>query len=111
VRLYVEGVRLQNFHGIDGRSRDFLSASADYLTGPWILDATTTQRWTRDRTMPLQKDRLFTMSVGYKVAGQTIVTVSVAAERVDQRHGLYAGIRLTQTLTTCNRCMVRGTAY
>ena len=111
VRLYAEAVRRQNFQGIAGRARDFLSVSAEYTSGPWIFDATTTQRWTTDRTAPVQRDRLYTLTVGYKLPSQTIVSISAAQERVDQRHGLYAGIRLTQTLTTCSRCMMKGTAY
>lgn len=111
VRLYVEAVRRQNFEGIAGRARDYLSASAEYLTGSWILDATTTQRWTRDRTTPLRKDALFTGSVGYRLPTQTIVSLSVAEERVGDRRGIYAGIRLTQTFTNCNRCQVRGVAF
>ncbi len=109
--LYTEAARRQNFQGVAGRARDFVSASAEYLTGPWIFDATTTQRWTSDRVAPLQKDRLYTGTVGYRLPTQTIVSVSVAHEQVDQRRGFYAGIRLTQTLTTCSRCLVKGTAY
>lgn len=111
VRLYLEVVRRHDFEGVAGRDRDFLSASAEYLTGSWILDATTTQRWTRQRELALQKDRLYTATIGYKLPSQTIVSFGVAQERVDQRSGVYAGIRLTQTFTTCSRCMTKGHAY
>ena len=108
---YAEAVRRQNFQGVAGRSRDFLSASAEYLSGSWIFDATTTQHWTTDRVTPLQRDMLYTATVAYKLPTQTIVSFSVAHEEVDHRRGIYAGIRLTQTLTTCSRCQVRGTAF
>ena len=111
VRLYLEAVRRQNFEGIAGRARDYLTGSVEYLAGPWIFSTSTTQRWTRDRERPLQQDRLHTLTVGYKFPTQTIVSVSAARERVDQRSGLYAGIRLTQTFTTCGRCMTKGSAY
>lgn len=111
VRLYVEAVRRQNFQGMAGRARDFLSASAEYLTGAWLFDATTTQRWTSDRVTPLQKDSNYTATVGYRLPTQTIVSLSVADERVGERRGIYAGIRLTQTFTNCNRCQIRGSAY
>ncbi|MEO9062764.1 MAG: hypothetical protein ABI277_00395 [Burkholderiaceae bacterium] len=111
LHFYGEAVRRQNFQGFAGRSRDFLSASAEYLSGSWIFDATTTQRWTTDRVMPLQRDKLYTATVGYKLPSQTIVSFSLAHEEVDHRRGLYAGVRLTQTLTTCSRCLVKGQAY
>ncbi len=111
LHLYVEAVRRQNFQGAAGRARDYLSASAEYLSGSWIFDATTTQRWTSDRVAPLQKDSNYTATIGYRLPTQTIVSVSVADEWVGERRGIYAGIRLTQTFTTCNRCQVRGVAY
>lgn len=111
MRLYVEGVRRQNFQGFAGRARDFLSASAELLSGPWIYDATTTQRWTTDSVNPLQRDKLYTLSLGYRLPSQTIVSLNVAHEEVDHRRGIYAGLRLTQTLTTCSRCLVKGEAY
>lgn len=47
--------------------------------------------------MPLQRDKLYTATVGYKFPSQTIVSFSLAHEQIDQRKGIYAGIRLTQT--------------
>ncbi len=111
LHLYAEGVRRDNFQGFAGRARDFLSASAELLSGSWVLDATTTQRWTTDRVNPLQRDKLYTLAVGYKFPSQTILSFNVAHEEVDHRQGVYAGIRLTHTFTACSRCLVIGQAY
>jgi len=111
LRLYLEATRRDSFKGVAGRARDYLSASAEYVSGPWTFDLTTTQRWTTDRVMPLQKDAIYTTTVGYKLPQQAILSFSIADEVVDGRRGVYAGIRLTKTLTTCNRCQVNGTAY
>ncbi len=111
LRLYLEATRRDNFKGVAGRARDFLSASSEYLSGRWNLDFTTTQRWTRDRVAPLQKDAIYTATVGYKLPEQAILSFSVADEVVDGRRGVYAGIRLTKTLTTCNRCQINGTPF
>ena len=32
-------------------------------------------------------------------------------EKVADRNGVYAGIRFTQTLTTCSRCIAKGHYY
>lgn len=104
VRLYVEGAQRHNFNSFAGRTRNYLNASAEYLAGPWMFDLTTTQRWTTDRVLPLQKDELYTATVGYNFPTQTILSLSVADERVDGRKGLYAGFRLTRNFTACSRC-------
>jgi hypothetical protein len=111
LRLYVEAARRDSFQGIAGRSRNFLSASAEYLIGPWILDLTTSQRWTRDRLLPLQKDEFYSASVGYTLPSQTIVSASLTHEQVADRQGFYWGLTLTQTITTCSRCLTKGRAY
>ena len=111
LRLYVEAARRDNFQGFAGRSRTFLSGSAEYLLGPWIFDLTTSQRWTRDRLLPLQKDEFYSASVGYTLPSQTIASISLTHEKVGARQGYYGGITLTQTLTTCSRCLNRGRAY
>ncbi|MDB5475955.1 MAG: hypothetical protein JWP49_1466 [Phenylobacterium sp.] len=111
LRFYVEGVRRDNFQGFAGRTRQYLSGSAEYMDGPWILDLTTTQRWTTDRINPLQKDELYTASLGYTLPSRTLAAISVAHERVGGERGAYIGVRLTQTLTTCSTCMAKGSAY
>ena len=111
LRLYVEAARRENFEGFAGRRRDFASASAEYLTGRWLFDATTTQRWTVDRVRPLQKDEIYTTTVGYNLPSQTTVSVSVADELVNHRRGVYAGVRLTQTITNFSRSQVKGSAF
>ncbi|RAK61296.1 hypothetical protein DJ021_16555 [Phenylobacterium hankyongense] len=111
VRLYVEAARRDNFEGMPGRARDFLSASAQYMDGPWILDLTTTQRWTTDRIDPLQKDELYAASIGYTLPSRTVVSLSAAQETVAGRSGAYLGLVLTQTLTTCSTCLARASYY
>jgi hypothetical protein len=110
-RFYVEAARRDNFEGVAGRARDFLSASAQYMDGPWILDLTTTQRWTTDRINPLQKDELYAASVGYALPSRTVVSLSAAQETVAGRSGAYFGLRFTQTLTTCSMCLARASYY
>lgn len=111
LRLYVEAARRENFNGFAGRARDYLSASAEYLRGRWLFDLTTTRRWTTDRVLPRQADELYTATIGYNFPSQTTLAVSVADEQVDNRQGLYVGLRLSQTYTTCSRCLVKGRAY
>ncbi|WP_404710146.1 hypothetical protein [Sphingomonas sp. MMS24-J13] len=111
IRLYVEGAIRHNFNGFADRQRDYLSGSIEYLSGRWLFDATTTQRWTTDPIQPLQKDELYTGTIGFNLPSQTTISASVARELVDHRTGVYAGIRLTRTLTTCSRCLLKGRAY
>ena len=111
LRFYVEGARRDGFKGVAGSRRDYLSGSVEYLNGPWNFDVTTTQRRTTDPIAPLQKDAIYTTTVGYKLPSQLLVSFSVADEVVDHRRGVYAGVRLTKTLTTCSRCQVEGSAY
>ena len=108
LHLYLEGARRDNFNGVAGRARDFLSASAEYMNGPWVLDLTTTHRWTTDRVLPLQKDELYSGSIGYTLPSQTVVSLSAAHEKVGAETGLYAGLRLTQTFTVCSKCIATG---
>jgi hypothetical protein len=111
LRLYLEGARRDNFQGVAGRARDFLSGSAEYMNGPWVIDLTTTQRWTTDSTVPLQKDELFTTSIGYTLPSRTVAALSVGHETVGSHQGFYFGIRLTQTLTTCSMCLANEPYY
>jgi hypothetical protein len=111
LHLFLEGVRQDNFEGFDGRTRHLLSASAEYLYGPWVLDLTTTQRWTRDRLAGRQKDAIYTTTLGYALPSDTVAAVSIAHETADGREGVYAGFRLTQTLTSCSRCLTKGRYY
>ncbi len=111
LHFYVEGARRANFQGTIGRDRNYVSESAELLTGPWVTDLTATQRWTTDPVMPTQRDSIYTATLGYNFPSQSLVSLSVARERVGDRAGVYAGLRLTQTLTTCSRCQTRGRAY
>ncbi len=111
LHFYVEGARRDNFNGFAGRARNFLSGSAEYMTGPWVFDLTTSQRWTTDRVLPLQKDELYSASIGYTLPSQTVVSLSAAHEKVGVEKGLYAGIRLTQTFTLCSKCTINGKSF
>ena len=108
LHLYLELARRDNFNGVAGRARTYLTASAEYMRGPWVFDLTTTQRWTHDRVEPLQKDALYTASFGYTLPSATVAALSVAREQVGDRRGVYAGLRLTQTFTLCSRCLAKG---
>lgn len=109
--FYAEGARRENFEGVAGRARNWLSGSVEYLTGPWTFDLTTTQRWTTGDAEAERRDRLYTTTIGYGLPTNTIIAVSAAHEKIGDRKGLYAGLRLTQTLTACDRCLVRGRHY
>ena len=111
LRVYVEGARRDNYEGVPGRVRQFLSASAEYMDGPWVWDLSTTQRWTTDRRNPLQKDELYTASFGYALPSRTVVGFSAGRETVAGRSGAYFGLRMTQTLTTCSMCLARASYY
>jgi hypothetical protein len=111
LHFYVEGARRDNFEGVSGRARDFLSASAEYMMGQWVADLTTTQRWTTNGNALLQKDELYTGSIGYTLPSRTVAALSIGHEIVGSHQGLYVGIRLTQTLTTCSMCSAKDPYY
>ncbi|GAC1411528.1 MAG: hypothetical protein NVSMB6_12840 [Burkholderiaceae bacterium] len=104
-RVYLEAARRNNFNGVAGRARDYLSGGASYLTGPWQLNLTTTQRWTTGRSAGLQRDHLCTTSLGYTTPSRTLLALSIGREDVAGRHGSYFGIRISQTFTTCSKCV------
>ena len=111
LHFYVEAARRANFEGTVGRARNYVSGSAELLRGPWVTDLTATWRSTTEAVMPTQEDTIYTGTLGYNLPSQSLVSLSVARERVGDRAGVYAGLRLTQTLTTCSRCQTRGRAY
>lgn len=104
VRLYLEAARRDNFSGTAGRARDYVSAATSYISGPWQANLTTTQRWTTDRILPLQRDRLWTTSLAYSMASRTMVALSVGRESVAGQRGSYIGLRITQAFTACSKC-------
>jgi hypothetical protein len=105
VRVYVEAARRENFSGVAGRNRNYLSAAASYLAGPWQLSLTGTQRMTTDHILATEHDRLYTTSVGYTFPTRTVLAISAGHEQVGSRGGAYLGLRLTQTLTSCSKCV------
>ena len=110
VHLYFEGARRANFMGIPGSDRNYVTEAIDYMRGPWSLAFSATQRWTTDPVLPTQHDAIYSGTIGHNFASQSLVLLSVAQEHVADRAGVYAGIRLVQTLTTCARC-ASGPAY
>ncbi|MDR0782028.1 MAG: hypothetical protein LBF16_15315 [Pseudomonadales bacterium] len=109
--FYVEGVRRDNFEGISGRTRSFLSGAAEYMTGNWVFDLTTTQRWTNGSDLPNQRDTLYSASIGYNLPSQINIAFSGAREQVGDQSGVYVGIRFTQAFTNCSKCMMKGLSY
>ena len=109
--FYVEAARRDNFKGIAGRTRQFLSGSAEYMRGPLVFDLTTAHRWTTDRILPLQKDASYTATIAYTLPSQTILSLSAAHETVGAEKGFYTGLRVTHTFTTCSKCIARGSYY
>jgi hypothetical protein len=109
--LYLEAVRRDNFLGVDGRTREFLSGSAEYMLGSWTFSLATTQRWTTDKLLPTQRDDLYSFNIGYSLPSQTVLAFGLAQEQIGDQRGVYAGIRLTQTFTACSKCMTRGVSF
>ncbi|MDP9108144.1 MAG: hypothetical protein M3N23_03620 [Pseudomonadota bacterium] len=105
IKLYTEAARRDNFSGVAGRTRDYLSGAASYLYGPWQANLTTTQRWTTDRVDSLKRDHLYTASLGYTLPSRTVIAFTLAREDVAGRGSSYAGLRITQTLTSCSKCV------
>lgn len=110
LHLYLEGARRANFQGMPGRDRNYVTEAGEYIHGTWQFDLSATQRWTTDLNAPTIHDTIYTGTIGRNFASQSLVLLSLARERVADRAGVYAGIRLVQTLTTCARC-ARGPAY
>lgn len=111
LRFYAEAARRDNFEGAPGRARTFVSGSAEYMTGPWVFDLTTTQRWTTDKAAARQSDEIYSVSVGRTLPSQTVISLSAADEHVADQHGVYAGLRLTQSFTLCSKCIAKGRYY
>ena len=110
LHLFVEGARRDNFNGVRGQARDYLTLATEYLTGPWVMDLTTTQRWTHGAPGG-HTDALYTTTLGYTLPSAALAAFSIGSETVDGRRGVYAGLRISQPLTVCSKCMVKGRAF
>ena len=86
-RVYVEAARRDNFSGVAGRTRNYLSTAASYLAGPWQFSLTSTLRRTTDHIVDTEHDRLYTTSVGYTFPTRTVLALSVGHEQVGSRGG------------------------
>jgi hypothetical protein len=111
LRLFVEGVHMEDFEGVNGRRREHLTGAAEYVYGPWTFDLTSTYRWTRDPVAGHDLDKLYTATFGYALPSDTLAQLSVAKEEVNGHKGIFAGVRFTQTFSICDRCLVRAPAY
>jgi hypothetical protein len=111
IQLYAEAARRDNFNGVAGRARNFVTGSVKYLRGPWTMGLTSTQRWTLGGPDGRRNDAFYSASVGYTFRTATRLELSLASERVGDRDGVYAGLRLSQTITTCDRCLLGGRYY
>lgn len=94
-RIFVEAARRENFSGISGRTRNYISGAASFLLGPWQFSLTSTQRRTTDSTLPGQRDRLYTTSLGYTLPSRTVLAWSIGHEEVGSQCGAYVGLRIT----------------
>lgn len=111
LHLYVEGTRRWDFDGVAGQKRDFLSGSVEYLSGPWMFDLTTTQRWTSDNASLIRKDEIYAGTIAYALPSQTVIALSAAHEKVGEEKGLYIGVRITQAFALCSKCIAKGTRF
>ena len=103
-RVFIEAVRRDNFSGVAGRTRSYLSGAASYSLGPWQLSLTSTQRRTTESMLATRHDRLYTTSLGYTLPSRTVLALSVGHEAAGSQRGVYVGLRITHTLTTCSKC-------
>jgi len=69
------------------------------------------QRWTPGGPDGRRNDAFYSAGVGYTFRTATLPELSLASERVGDRDGVYAGLRLSQTITTCDHCLLRGRYY
>jgi hypothetical protein len=112
LHFYLEAVRRDNFEGVDGNTREFLSGSAEYMLGRLTASLTTTQRWTQERLLPgTQRDEILSFNLGYALPSTTLLSLGFAQEKIGEQRGFYAGLRVTQGFTLCSKCMTRATAY
>lgn len=79
LHLYAEGARRANFEGMPGRDRNYVTEAAEYMRGPWQFDLSATQRWTTDPVMPIQRDRIYTGTIGHNFPSQSLILLSVRA--------------------------------
>ena len=110
LRFIAEGVRLWDADGVAGQRRDYLTVAAEYVTGTWVLDASETERWTRNPGSTVH-DSLTALSIGKNLPSDTTVALGVARHNEGGAESWWAGLQLSQTLTTCNRCLIRSRHY
>ena len=111
LRLFAEGVHFDRADGLDGHWRDYLTGSAEFQHGQWVYDLTDTERWTGQPGQHGDYDSMQSLTVGYALPSDTVVAVGLARERVGGETGLYVGVSLSQTLTICDRCLIRARHY
>jgi len=110
LRFIAEAVRLLDADGVAGQRRDYLTEAFEYVTGTWVIDASETDRWTHNSGSTVH-DSLSAVSLGKNLPSDTTVALGVARHDEGGVESWWAGLQLSQTLTTCNRCLIRSKHY
>jgi len=110
LRLFAEGVHFDSADGFNGHGRNYLTGATEFVHGPWVVDLTATERWSNGPGLH-DYDSLQSVALGYALPSDTTVAIGMARERAAGESGVYFGISLSQTLTICDRCLIRGRHY
>ncbi len=109
-RFIAEAVRLLDADGVAGQKRDYVTEAFEYVRGTWVLDFAETDRWTRNPGSTVH-DRLTSASIGKALPSDTAVSLGIAQHDEGGVKSFWAGLQLSQTLTTCDRCLIRSKHY
>ena len=110
IRLMGEAVRRWDANGVAGQRMDYLTGAMEYVQGNWVFDLSATGRWTTYLGQTTA-DRLAQATIGYNLPMDTTVALGVAYQRTGGVDGLYVGLQLTYTYTSCDRCMILAKHY
>ncbi len=111
LRLLAEAVRIDSADGISGQRRDYLIGAVEYQRGQWVFDLTASDRRSMDPFAPAVHDKLQSVAIGYSLPSDMVVAVGLAHEVIGGQDGILVGLQVSQTLTTCDRCLIRGRHY
>jgi len=110
LRLFAEGVHYDDADGFRGHGRNYLTGATEFVHGPWVFDLTATERWLTGPGLH-DYDSLQSIAIGYALPSDTTVAIGAGRERVAGENGFLVGISISQTLTICDRCLIRGRHY
>ena len=110
LRLIGEAVREWDADGVSGQKRDYVTEAAEYVHGTWVFDLTETDRWTRNPGSDVH-DRLTTASIGKAIPSDTTIALGIGQHHESGVNSLWFGLQLSQTLTVCDRCLIRAKHY